>query len=114
MQNRGIKVLVLVGAFGLMLLVSSITNTEAQRPKPEVVTIIDGDTMYQVLPADAIPAITDPTFVAGKDALKQMAEEEPVIGLVIDGEARAYSLWHLDGHEIVNDLIRSTVIAVTW
>ena len=30
------------------------------------------------------------------------------------GQARAYSAWHLDHHEIVNDRIGKTAIAVTW
>jgi hypothetical protein len=70
--------------------------------------------MYQVLPAGAIPALTDPIFVTGKAAAKQMAGDEPVMGLVTQGEAKAYSLWHLDAHEIVNDVIGDIPIAVAW
>jgi hypothetical protein len=31
-----------------------------------------------------------------------------------NGEARAYSLWQLDAHEIVNDVIRGSAIEATW
>jgi hypothetical protein len=34
--------------------------------------------------------------------------------LIVGGEARAYSLWQLDAHEIVNDEVAGTAIAVTW
>jgi hypothetical protein len=34
--------------------------------------------------------------------------------VVLGGEARAYSLWQLDAHEIVNDQIAGTAIAATW
>jgi hypothetical protein len=87
---------------------------DAQRAPVEVVDTIDGDEVYQVLPLGAIPAIDDPAFVSGPEADGQMRPEEPVIGVVIGGEARAYSLWQLDAHEIVNDRIQGTAIAVTW
>jgi hypothetical protein len=43
-----------------------------------------------------------------------MAPDEPVIGVVIGGTARAYSAWQLDAHEIVTDVIEGTAIAATW
>jgi hypothetical protein len=87
---------------------------EAQRPKPEVVATVGGDDVYRVLPVGAIPAIDDPTFVSGAAAIAQMSAGEPVLGIVLDDEARAYSLWQLDAHEIVNDEIKGTAIAATW
>ena len=87
---------------------------EAQRQKPEVVATVGGNDVYQVLPVGAIPAIDDPTFVSGTAANAQMSADEPVLGVVIGGEARAYSLWQLDAHEIVNDEIEGTAIAATW
>jgi len=86
----------------------------AQRPGPEVVATIGGDEVYQVLPFGAIPAIDKPKFVSGEKADRQMRPEEPVLGVVVEGEAKAYSLWQLDEHEIVNDEIAGTAIAATW
>jgi hypothetical protein len=43
-----------------------------------------------------------------------MRAGEPVLGVVIGGEARAYSLWQLDAHEIVNDQIAGKAIAAAW
>ena len=87
---------------------------EAQRPKPEVVSTVGGDDVYKVLPVGAIPAIDNPSFLSGAAANAQMSPGEPVLGIVLDGEARAYSLWQLDAHEIVNDEIKGTAIAATW
>jgi hypothetical protein len=87
---------------------------EAQRPEPEVVATVAGDDVYQVLPVGAIPAIDQPEFLSGAAADRQMLPEEPVLGVVVKGEARAYSLWQLDAHEIVNDQIAGTAIAATW
>ncbi len=87
---------------------------EAQRPKPKVVATIGGDEVYRVLPLGAIPAIDEPEFVVGKAADAQMSADEPVLGVVMGETARAYSLWQLDGHELVNDVIEGTAIAATW
>jgi len=76
--------------------------------------IIDGDRMYYILPTDGIPAIDNPKFVSVKEAEKFMKKDELVMGLVINGDARAYSTWHLDRHEIVNDYVGDTYISVTW
>jgi hypothetical protein len=70
--------------------------------------------MYTVLPLDAIPAIREPEYVSGEAAARQMKDREPVIGLRLDGEARAYSTWQLDFHEIVNDEVGGVPVAVTW
>jgi hypothetical protein len=86
----------------------------AQRPRAEVIMTIDGDSVYRLLPPDAIPAVHEPEFVTGSAANEQMLPEEPVLGVVVGGEAHAYSLWHLDAHEIVNDVVGGVPIAATW
>lgn len=74
---------------------------------------LHGDPVVTVLPPDAIPAIDDPELVPAKKA-RFMQEDEPVLGVVHDGVAKAYSLWHLDRHEIVNDRLGDTPVAATW
>jgi hypothetical protein len=86
----------------------------AQDQEPEVHGTYHGDPMYAVLPLDGIPAIRDPEFVSGEAADAQMSDDEPVLGIELDGDARAYSLWHLDHHEIVNDVVGGRSIAATW
>lgn len=78
-----------------------------------IMSTLQGDPIETLLPPDAIPAIDAPRFERAADA-KFMAEDEPVVGVVVDGFARAYSTWHLDRHEIVNDVIGRTPVAVTW
>ena len=85
-----------------------------ERPEPEIYGTFQGDPMYTVLPLDAIPAITEPQFVSGEEAAARMSADEPVLGLVLGGEARAYSLWQLDSHEIVNDVVGGVALAATW
>lgn len=100
--------------FSLLLLLGMVGFVHAQPPDPEVHGTFDGDPMYTLLDVDVIPAIRVPTFVSGEAADLQMQDDEPVLGVVIGGEAHAYSLWQLDHHEIVNDTVGGRAIAATW
>ena len=70
------------------------------------------DAIRTLLPFDAIPAITDPQFVSANDA--KLDADVPVIGVNFNDESRAYSLYLLNGHEIVNDVVGGQNIATTW
>lgn len=70
------------------------------------------DPVRTLLPFNAIPAITEPQFVSADKA--KLAPDAPVIGVTINGESRAYSLYLLNGHEIVNDVVGGKKIATTW
>jgi hypothetical protein len=105
---------VLMALFSFLMMVSAATVIMAERPGPEIVAEVDGDPVYQVLPAGQIPAINNPTYVSGEEAKAQMLDHEPVLGVVIGGKARAYSLWQLDAHEIVNDRMAGSAFAATW
>lgn len=74
---------------------------------------LDGDKVYSLIGPDRIAAIDEPQMVAAAEA-DFMAEEEWVLGVTNGEEARAYSLWHLDRHEIVNDELGGDPIAATW
>lgn len=65
------------------------------------------------VPKDAIPAIDNPELLPAEKA-NRLTPDEQVIGVVINGEARAYPIRILNGHEIVNDEIQGRPIAVTW
>jgi hypothetical protein len=72
-----------------------------------------GSPLYKVLERDAIPAIDEPRFVPAA-AASFMKEDEPVLGVFDGRAAKAYSLWLLDHHEIVNDTLGERPIAATW
>ena len=67
-----------------------------------------------LLPKDAIPAIFDPQFLTAEEADDWYSPDELVLGVEIDGDARAYSVPYLSGREIVNDEVGGRKIAVTW
>ncbi len=66
----------------------------------------------QILPRGGIPAIFDPTFVTAEDA--DIPDSAWILGVEVDGEARAYSLNLLNHHEVVNDKIGERSFAAVW
>ena len=70
--------------------------------------------IVSLLPPDAIPSISNPKFVSAEEAGDDYGPDELVLGVEIDGDARAYSIPLLSRHEIVNDVVGGKPIAVTW
>ena len=70
------------------------------------------DRVQQILPRGGIPAVFEPVFVPAAKA--SIADDAWVLGVVIEGEAKAYSLNLLNHHEIVNDRSGSTAFAAVW
>ncbi len=64
-------------------------------------------------PRDGIPALSDPKLVAATQAT-YLDPGDRVVGIVLDGEARAYPIAILNWHEIVNDKIAGRRFAVTY
>lgn len=85
--------------------------TDRSEPKR---TPVDGADLVTLLPLDAIPAIDEPEFVAASEAGGFLRDSDPVLGIEWKGKAKAYGLWFLNGHEIVNDRIGDQPIATTW
>ena len=97
--------------FAIMALL--LSTVHAQQPEPKK-TEIRGHTMYTLLKPGNIPAIFEPEFVSIETADSFYYDEEPLIAVSSGDVARGYSTWHLDHHEVVNDVIGGTAIAVTW
>lgn len=76
--------------------------------------VIDGAPVTELLPRDAIASVDQPVMVSAAAGDAFMRDEETVLGVFDGTQARAYSTWHLDRHEIVNDRLGETPIAATW
>ena len=63
-------------------------------------------------PKDGIPSVDRPRFVAADEV--DLADEERIIGLYLDGEARAYPQRILVWHEIVNDEVAGRALSITY
>ncbi|MBA3447171.1 MAG: DUF3179 domain-containing protein [Pseudaminobacter sp.] len=64
-------------------------------------------------PRDGIPSIDAPKFASASE-VDDIADREPVIQFGLDGDTRAYPLRVLMWHEIANDIVGGTPVAVTY
>ena len=64
-------------------------------------------------PKDGIPSVDDPVFASISES-QFMSDSDTVIGLEINGDARAYPLFILVWHEIVNDTVGEIPVSVTY
>ena len=66
----------------------------------------------QLLPRDAIHPIYDPTFRSAE--FTEWPDEALVIGVELNGEAKAYPVSFLNRREMVIDWIGGSPVLVTW
>jgi len=111
LRQTAICLLLLAFAAGCSSIPKQFTSRDQSARTGE---LVEGSTLYRILPAGAIPAIDDPRWSTAAEASEFMAEEEPVIVYSQGDEVRIYSTWALDNHEVVNDYVGETAIAVTW
>lgn len=75
-------------------------------------TIRLDEIIWSGIPRDGIPPITQPKYLENP-AADAIPEEEPVIGLEVNGKARAYPRRLLEYHEIVQDILGGESIVGT-
>jgi hypothetical protein len=95
---RGSALALLVAGFGLL----AIAAQESY----------DVPGFERILERGAIASIDDPHFVTAAEA--EIADDSWVMGVVIEDQARAYSLNLLNSHEVVNDVVADQPIAAVW
>lgn len=70
------------------------------------------DGFEQILPRGGIAAIVQPHYVSA--AAANIKDDSYVLGIVVEGQARAFSLKLLNQHEVVNDKIGDVEFAAVW
>ena len=91
---------------------SALSNMQADEfpdPLVPIEEIISGGP-----PPDGIPPIENPVFLPVAENLEILDPNEPVVALVIDGDARAYPIRAMVWHEIVNDVVGGVPVSVTY
>ena len=90
-----------------------LDDLRSQSIAPEATSRID---LAQLLdggpPKDGIPSIDQPSFDTASTT--PFGENDLVVGVVINGEAKAYPFNILNWHEIVNDTIGGVTVTVTY
>ena len=87
--------------------------------EPAIDWEIPTESVYQGSTLDAIPSIDDPAYVeySFRDYDEEgfyVAYDDLIIGIIVNGEVRAYPHLILNWHEIVNDVIEDEALAVTY
>lgn len=86
------------------------------RPEPQIRSIdlrIDtGFDEREKLPRDAISPIYSPKYISVGES--NLADDELVMGIDINGEARAMPVGLMRFREMVNDVVGGVPILVTW
>ena len=62
---------------------------------------------------DGIPALTNPEFIHANDA-SYLRDNEPVFGIEINGDTRAYPYRIMDWHEMFNDVIGGIPVSLAY
>lgn len=62
---------------------------------------------------EKIPVIENPPFMAAQDATF-MKDDELVLGVIVDGQAKAYPIRILNQYEILNDHVGNRSVFATW
>lgn len=110
MSRLGLLVVALAGSLGAHCVSTAVACAQSDDTE---------DDSREFWPRRVVPAkppITDPPLLRGEQALAAIADNELVLGVVVNGEARAYPINMLNGpsREIINDLLGGVPIAATW
>src|SRR5262249_16913321 len=62
---------------------------------------------------DGIPALDNPRMIAA-DAAAYLNSDDPVFGIEINGDARAYPLRIANWHEMVNDIVGGVPVSLAY
>ncbi len=65
-------------------------------------------------PRDAFPVLEDPELFPADEVGDRLDAEEPVIGVVLGGEATAWPISVMGRHELANATIGGVPAAVSW
>ncbi len=63
---------------------------------------------------DAIPALDDPRFSSPGEVGRLLKASDRVLGVALNGEAKAYPVRILNWHELVNDSVGGRPVLVSW
>ena len=96
--------LAVIGFLGAALVGAQDTDSAPEEVLPPGVE--------QIIPRGKIAAIDNPEFVSAQEA--EISDDAWVLGVLVEGQAKAYSLNLLNRHEIVNDKSGDVAFAAVW
>ncbi len=101
-----------------LLLAACGARQKGAGPSAQTATVIPTSTpepryrYNQLLSRDSIRPIYEPEFIPAAQA--KLNDDELVLAIALDGEAKAYPITVLNSREMVNDTLAGTPILATW
>jgi hypothetical protein len=117
MARKLIYAVVVLALVGGTVYLGFRTRQEAEPNEPAAggrPDLIPDSALVDVLSPDSIPSIDEPSFIEPGQASGWLADREPVVAVVLGGEARAYPVQILTWHEIVNDEVGGRPVTITY
>ena len=82
---------------------------------PGAPRLIDArEVLWGGVEVDGIPALEFPTQVSAQDAAAWINDSDPVIGVAINGDVRAYPIRIIAWHEMVNDTVGGLPVSLAY
>ena len=69
---------------------------------------------FRAVARDAFPVLNNPSMGTVEDGNRLLQPNEWVIGIALNGEAKAYPVAVMGFYELINDVVRGTPITVCW
>jgi uncharacterized protein DUF3179 len=91
-----------------------ISNGAGQKPFDVTRHTVPLAEIERSVPKNSIPALVHPRFVAAGEIGKLLDVKDRVLGVYLNGEAKAYPIRILNWHELVNDEVGGRPILVSW
>jgi hypothetical protein len=103
-----------IWAFLLLNSVPATVNAQDKNGFDLAGSLIPVDEIHQGgPPRDGIPALEQPEFIPGNQS-RIMENDDRILGLVMDGVPRAYPIYIMNWHEVVNERSESGLYVVTY
>ena len=116
MKNSWGLVLAVIGMLGIAAILLAPRGVRSLNPVQPVTAIGSDnelpDGWFNSLRRDAIAPIYDPTFMPRREV--DWPPDALVIGVEVDGDARAYPASYLNRREMVNDVVGGEPLLVSW
>jgi hypothetical protein len=77
-------------------------------------TISVQEVVWGGVATDGIPPLDEPNFISAEEASEWLVPSDQVVGVVINGDARAYPRRIIDWHEMVNDTVGGVPVSLAY
>ena len=108
-----ISIVVFIFSVGTALANPAQWKAEGWKTDFSKIAVEVDDIMSGGPPKDGIPPIETPSFQSVKHKTA-LSDRDPVIGLTINGDSRAYPLRVMIWHEIANDIVGGKPVTITY